>query len=821
VRRELVIRFVYNVPEDKKRKYDEENFQAISAYLAKKHPELFTVLMRNVATNPKDNLPLIRKHLQAYVAKNTFDYFIHKDLKGFLSRELDFYIKNEILHIDDIDSEDVEHNQVFFAKIRAIKRVARILIDFLAQLEEFQKRLWLKKKFVVETNWCITLDQIDEKFYPEIAANEAQTEDWVDLFAIDQIKGDVVTPAFSRPLTVEFLKANTNLVLDTKHFSAAFKDKLVASIDNLDEKTNGVLVNSENFQATNLLISKYQKTIDCCYFDPPYNTSEASFLYKNGYKESSWATMMSNRLSLSRKLMNNTAIQCLAIDDFERPLLELVSDSVYGRDNRLGNLVVEIKPSGRTNDEFLATSHEYIVYYAINKADTSICFFPLTKEQMAAYKENSEKGAHKWRDFMRTGGYSTPEERPNSFYPIYYNEKTGEISITEQPNAVRILPIDSAGKYRVWRKTKPSLQAHLDKGEIKVIKRSNGEYKIQIIDLIKDGVRPKSVWVNSKYDASSHGTKYLKNMFVDCPFSYPKSIHSVIDTLHTVVGENPKALIFDAFAGSGTTAEAVIRLNKREEEEGNDGKRKYILVEMGEYFSTVTKPRVLKAIYSDTWKEGVPVTRQTSVPQIVKYMRLESYEDALSNVKLSKPQGVLEFDDDYLIHYMMDVESKESLLNFKKFNEPFNFMMRITEKNESKQRPIDMVETFNYLIGLTVISKSTISTFSTEKAAQPAYEGAVELRRDAKGDYSFQQLEGTLPDGRRALVIWRNVTSRILESNAALDAYFLKHRLNPQDREFDVIYVNGDNNLQNLRLKDETWKVVMTEQEFNQRMWEE
>jgi adenine-specific DNA-methyltransferase len=301
VRRELVIRFVYNVPEDKKRKYDEENFQAISAYLAKKHPELFTVLMRNVATNPKDNLPLIRKHLQAYVAKNTFDYFIHKDLKGFLSRELDFYIKNEILHIDDIDSEDVEHNQVFFAKIRAIKRVARILIDFLAQLEEFQKRLWLKKKFVVETNWCITLDQIDEKFYPEIAANEAQTEDWVDLFAIDQIKGDVVTPAFSRPLTVEFLKANTNLVLDTKHFSAAFKDKLVASIDNLDEKTNGVLVNSENFQALRLLVNKYSEKIQCVYIDPPYNTPFSEILYKNNYKHSSWLGLLHNTIPFVKK----------------------------------------------------------------------------------------------------------------------------------------------------------------------------------------------------------------------------------------------------------------------------------------------------------------------------------------------------------------------------------------------------------------------------------------------------------------------------------------------------------------------------------------
>lgn len=118
-------------------------------------------------------------------------------------------------------------------------------------------------------------------------------------------------------------------------------------------------------------------------------------------------------------------------------------------------------------------------------------------------------------------------------------------------------------------------------------------------------------------------------------------------------------------------------------------------------------------------------------------------------------------------------------------------------------------------------SKSTISIFSTEPAANPAYEGALDLRKDVNGQFMFQQLEGSLPDGRRALVIWRNVTEDILKSNAALDAYFQKYRINPRNREYDVIFVNGDNNLENLRLDDETWKVVMTEQEFNKRMWEE
>ena len=140
-------------------------------------------------------------HLKRYTARNTFDYFIHKDLGGFLRRELDFYVKNEVMHLDDIESDTAPRVEQYLSKIKVIRRIAGKIIDFLAQLEDFQKKLWLKKKFVVETQYCVTLDRIPEEFYPEIAANEAQREEWVKLLAIDEIKGDLTTPAYSTPLT--------------------------------------------------------------------------------------------------------------------------------------------------------------------------------------------------------------------------------------------------------------------------------------------------------------------------------------------------------------------------------------------------------------------------------------------------------------------------------------------------------------------------------------------------------------------------------------------------------------------------------------------
>lgn len=261
---------------------------------------------------------MILKHLNAYVAKNTFDYFIHKDLAAFLSRELDFYIKNEIFHIDNIETENEQRNQIFFAKIRTIKKVARILIDFLAQIENFQKKLWLKKKFVFETNYCISLDLIDESFYPEIAANEAQTEDWIKNFAIDEIPSNLVTPAFSRPLTVDFLKAHTNLVVDTGYFSRSFTDRLISCYHNIDSRINGVLIDSDNFHALNLFISaKYLNKIDAVISDPPYNTGDDGFLYKDNYKHSSWLAMMSSRMQLIYPLLKDGGWMSLNINDIE------------------------------------------------------------------------------------------------------------------------------------------------------------------------------------------------------------------------------------------------------------------------------------------------------------------------------------------------------------------------------------------------------------------------------------------------------------------------------------------------------------------------
>jgi len=226
---------------------------------------------------------MLEKNLSDYTQKNTADYFIHKDLGAFLRRELDFYIKNEVLHLDDVQNAekfaDIEKN---LRMIQCLRSIALDLITFLAHLEDFQKKLWLKKKFVVSAHYCVTLDRIIRDapdLLPVIAACKGQWEQWEKLGMLSTENGGLFTQA--KVGTAEFLHAHPFLMADSSLFDEAFKAALLKSIDNLDEMVDGLLIHGDNFQALNLLQERYSDQVNCIYIDPPYNTAEASFLYKN------------------------------------------------------------------------------------------------------------------------------------------------------------------------------------------------------------------------------------------------------------------------------------------------------------------------------------------------------------------------------------------------------------------------------------------------------------------------------------------------------------------------------------------------------------
>jgi len=438
---ELIIRFEYR-PDPEKRKQAELN-AAAEAYILWQttgfddwRAEL--TQLRPTEKNPKRTL--LAKHLADYTARNTFDYFIHKDLGGFLRRELDFYIKNEVMHLDDIEHETAPRVEQYLSRIKAIRRIAHKIIDFLAQIEDFQKKLWLKKKFVVEAHYCVTLDRVPEALYPEIAANEAQREEWVRLFAIDEIQGDLTTPGYSEPLTVAFLKAHPYLVLDTRHFGDDFKRRLLAAFDDLDAQCDGLLVHGENFQALNLLIERYREQVRCIYIDPPFNTDESQFAFKDSYRNSTWMSLMNDRLRLGVQFLRHNGTLYLHLDHNSNFYGRYLLDNILGDNCFLNEVIWRIGwVSGyKTAADRYVRNHETIFVYGrqpqpyFNKDKARIRYKTFKEEDISQYlKQIKEKWGLANRS-LRTKLIFRDET--GVIYKIGLDEKDGAYNIEDTWN---------------------------------------------------------------------------------------------------------------------------------------------------------------------------------------------------------------------------------------------------------------------------------------------------------------------------------------------------------------------------------------------------
>ncbi len=793
----------------------------------------------------------LRAHLDRYTARNTFDYFIHKDLGAFLRRELDFYIKNEVMHLDDIENETAPRVEQYLSKIKIIHRIAGKIIDFLSQLEDFQKKMWLKKKFVVETQYCITLACIPESFYPEIIANDAQREEWVRLLAIDEIQDDLLTPGYSVPLKPDFLKAYPTLILDTRLFNSNFSYQLMQAIGDMDEKIDSVLFHSENFQTLALIQKRYREKVKCLYMDPPYNTGSDGFAYKDNYQHSSWLTMLDNRIGQTHNLLSTDGALLSSIDEIEQSNLHLIVNSIFGLTNRIGTLVW--KGATDNNPTRIASEHEYIVCYAKSITDLEGQWSTSdnetkqlmldTFESIRAKTKSIEEREELFQKFAKEN-----RERLGDLYRYRHVDQHGPYAARRnlenpgKPGYVYDVLHPITGKpcdkpYWGWRFPESSMRNLLDEDRIifGVDEKKIPELKVHLRDVT---FPLRSVF---SLDARK-GSNDLSRLFASRDvFKNPKPVDLLGHVLPFVVSLNNLAL--DFFAGSGTTGHAIINLNR---EDG--GRRKFILVEMGDYFDTVLLPRIKKVTFTPEWKDGKPKRLATQKeaeysPRIIKVIRLESYEDTLNNLDtrrtpaqqslldLPQAQGPNGLKESYLLRYMLDVETRgsQSLLNISAFIDPTAYRLKVKQpgSDESREVNVDLLETFNWLIGLTVWHIAAPQTFKAEfkrdKEGRLRIKGTI--KQDPKGPWWFRAVTGTTPDGRKTLIIWRkrpggDTTEGIEQDNLVLDEWFAKQGYSSKDSEFDLIYVNGDNNLGNIKTSADTWKVRLIEEDFHRLMFD-
>ncbi|MEW4490959.1 site-specific DNA-methyltransferase [Thalassoglobus sp. JC818] len=796
---ELYIRFEYKSDNGKK-KQDALNQEAIERVLKSEGFEEWTQeLSKPAPTKANPKRTVLEKHLTQYTARNTFDYFIHKDLGGFLRRELDFYIKNEVMHLDDIEHDTVPRVEQYLSKIKVIRKIAHKIIQFLEQLENFQKKLWLKKKFVVETNYCITLDRVPEELYPEIAANDAQREEWVRLFAIDKIEKDLNQPGFSEPLQTSFLKAHPHLSIDTQHFSASFYHDLLRNIDDM-QCINGALIHSENFHALIQMRQRYHSQVQFIYIDPPYNTGDDSFLYKDNYQHSSWISLLRDRLELSRKLLADNGSIAISIDHEELGTLRTLLDEVFGRDNLIS--VITIKRGSVTGHKAInpgvVNISEYVLFFAKNRSawiGNNVYSERDRDPRYGMFIQNVDEEQAKWtfcpllEEVARFHGVKRDKLKDKfgddlESVVVQFVGEHGE-------SVVRLADVNISGVGQDFQEAVKASRSQPDevvlhcREEFPDVYLLNGQrvlfYKNklkQIGDRRVTVEKASDIWVDVlPNDLHNEGGVSLKK---------GKKPEALVGRLIEMATDEDD-VVLDFFCGSGTAAAVAQKMRRR-----------WLAVDCADYFSDKTVGRLKHVLFGE--QRGVSKAFAWKGGGAISVLRMESYDDALNSLEMSRTNqqsSLLEEDDDlreqYILSYMLDVESRgsQSLLNVESFRNPDEYKLRVERNGETQLVNVDLVETFNWLLGLSVKHIDVIR--------------------------GVRVVEGTNPEGDRALVLWRNLDEI---DNDALDEWFKKQDYNTKDQEYDLIYANGDNNLENLRRGDQTWKVRLIEEEFGRLMFD-
>jgi adenine-specific DNA-methyltransferase len=358
------------------------------------------------------------------------------------------------------------------------------------------------------------------------------------------------------------------------------RDAQSKEIQNNDELTH-ILIEGDNYHALSVLNYTHKNSIDVIYADPPYNTGSRSWKYNNDFvvkedtfRHSKWLSYMEKRLRLAKNLLTVSGIIMITIDDYELHTLGLLMDDIFGENNKLGTICIVNKADGRSDDEFIATAHEYMLVYSKNSKKARINELPTSEEeQKKTYRLEDSVSRYQLKPIMSQGVDSRRQDRPNLFYPIFYDPKINKISLTQKSKSfIKLLPIDSKNIERRWSSSPKRIQELTNNDEL-VCKKSktNGNYFLYRKVRVKTTTKVKSFWNSPKYNAAAHGTKRLDEILgKNHMFNFPKSLYAVMDALK--ISSKKDSTILDFFAGSGTTGHAVLELNKMDK-----GSRKFIM----------------------------------------------------------------------------------------------------------------------------------------------------------------------------------------------------------------------------------------------------
>ena len=781
----LMIRFQYReLTESEVNKYDVAGGSNASKQ-EKINENIFIELIKKIkdiywkeplSQKYKSELPLLQYQLNRFAAKNTKDYFIHKNLKKFLSEQLDYFIKNEVLNIDTLEKERFLDKHITRAKM--VREIGEDIIDFLAQIEDFQRKLWEKKKFVLSTDYVITLDKIKEyageKFLSElketILKNEQQLKEWEEL-DFGKIENEEDLYLNKDLFDTEYKK----LPLDTKYFSADFKDQLLENLTqnhNLDDILDGLLIKSENWQALNTILSKYKEKIQTIYIDPPFNKEQdADFLYNVKYKDSTWASLLENRLWVSKNQLSDKGSIFVRCDYNGNWLVRSLMNEIYGEENFRNEIGI-----GRTKTApYIGTSPEKagVNFKALMVVYDNIYLYSKSEKFFNKFSEGiieEEREAY-WKDFK-------------TFFDRDYNRY----------ELFGIIP--EKGCSWMWRKEVANEAIENYK---EYIKESNHtgislndywEKKGRRLNFIKTERNTIKYWVAPSKKVSHNNWTELEGY--GRKWSFPTENSEIL--LKRVIESTSKRgdLVMDYFLGSGTTTAVAHKLG-----------RKWIGIEMGDHFWTVIMPRMKKVLFYD--KSGISKEKdvkekynEREAGGFFQYQVLEQYEDTLDNLEINNienEQMELVFGDKYLLRYFLEYETRDnpSLLNIDQLKNPFSYKLKVNleEVGEPEEIVVDLPETFNYLLGLKV-KKSKV--------------------RNSGRKYLF--IDGE-KDNNEIAIVWRENDENWVEEDYRKDKDFITEQI--RDWSPKVVYINGQSILTR-DFKDFRADIRSIESEFKRLM---
>lgn len=368
----------------------------------------------------------------------------------------------------------------------------------------------------------------------------------------------------------------------------------------ISKGSSGAIIHGDNLEALKALLPEYEGRVKCIYIDPPYNTGNEGWVYNDNVNDpkmkkwlgsvvgkeaedltrhDKWLCMMYPRLKLLHKLLAGDGAIFISIDDNEQANLKLICDEIFGGGNFIANVIWEKNYSPRNDAKYFSASHDFIVVYAKTKINWQRNLAPRTDKQNKFYKYDDKDGRGLWR--------------PDNVLVKSFSE-TGVFGIINPNNGV----VNNPPKGSCYRFNEQKASELLRDNKFYFGKDGNGKPQLKrYLFEVNDGVVPQTIW---KYDEVSHsqeGKKQLNKIIEGNVFDSPKPYQLIERVLQ--IATNKDSIILDSFAGSGTTAHAVLNMNK-----ADGGNRKFILIEMEDYAETITAERVKRVINGYSTTEG-------------------------------------------------------------------------------------------------------------------------------------------------------------------------------------------------------------------------